>query len=910
MGLRDLFLQVAKGDVEYEKAMAKIRQADPDSIALVHEDEVWTYSELFGRVDALAGHLQKKGVRPNDIIGVYADRSQEMMVSILGILKAGAAFLPLDPQYPEDRIRFMVEDTGTTLILSQEKYRQKLDGFDSEILSVDEHWEEISSEKADYELPNITMDDLAYIIYTSGSTGTPKGVMVTFGNLVSYTLMAVDEYQLNAEDVTLQFGTMNFDVFTEEVFPTYLAGGTLVLRDEASALGGDAFWSFIEKHKITFITLPTAFWHTLCTQLADRHVEMAKSVKLLVFGGEAMSEHMLDLWQQRFGSSVRLMNTYGPSETTVVVTGFDCQDYDVSKGKVPIGKPFNNVECYILDEDLNQCSPGKRGELYIAGPQVAKGYLHRPELTKERFINNPFGSGRFGVMYKTGDVCSYLPDGNIAFEGRNDSQVKLRGLRIELGEIETAINRLESVKACVVIVREDIPGDKKIVAYFVPEGETPSPKLLKEELKTVLAGYMIPTAFVSLGEIPLTTNGKVDKRALPEPDREHLAGGGDIMLPDSEMERKLLKIWEKVLNVHPIGVEDNFFDIGGHSLIAVSLFDEIRNEMGADLPLAALFEAPTIRQLADHIEREDEKLRSVSASPLVRIQEEGNKTPFFCIHGHFGNVLNFATLSRELGDDQPFYGLQGIGFAGVEIPLTRIEDIADRYIKEIKSVQPEGPYSVGGYCYGTLVALEVAEKLKALGDQVEHLVMFDPQPNLYPELLDQQVLCNFENLQKQQRAEIIKKEIEGRSFLKKAEYFAGRLRERLISELHINGIKFFEWVGFKLPKFLRDVEYTNFVAMNTYKVKAPWSSKLDMILSRPVVDGYSEDPESDWAGMSKTNVTVHFVDDNGIIAGGEMFKKPFVYQTAAIVKRVLANSFSEVQEDNVTDPKALKRSGS
>ncbi|MDZ7806121.1 MAG: amino acid adenylation domain-containing protein [Gracilimonas sp.] len=889
--MSDLFLQVAKGEFENEGALAEIDQAQSDSIALVHKNISWSYEELFSRVDKLAAHLQAIGVAPNDIIGVYTDRSTEMMVSILGILKAGAAFLPLDPQYPEERIRFMVEDTGTSLILSQEQYRGTLKNFDANIFFVDSDWNDIETTKDDYQLPEVRTDDLAYIIYTSGSTGTPKGVMITFGNLLSYTVMAVDEYKLTAEDNTLQFGTMNFDVFTEEVFPTFLAGGTLVLRNEASALGGNSFWSFIEKHQISFITLPTAFWHTLCTQLDYEQAKMASSVKLLVFGGEAMSEHMLELWQKYFGSEVRLINTYGPSETTVVVTGFDCQDFDGTKGKVPIGKPFNNVECYILDEELQPCAPGKRGELYIAGPQVAKGYLNRQELTSERFIKNPFNAGRFWIMYKTGDICTYLPDGNIAFEGRNDSQVKLRGLRIELGEIETAINRLDSVKESVVILREDSPGDKKIVAYLVASGESFDPKLIRQELKNVLAGYMIPSAFVPLEKIPLTTNGKVNRRILPPPERKHLASGTDVKLPENTLEETLLGIWENVVNVSPISVEDNFFDIGGHSLIAVQLFDDIRNRIGVDLPLAALFEAPTIRELADYIKGEEDELLTVSASPMVRINEKGTQVPFYCIHGHFGNVLNFAALSRELGKDQPFYGLQGIGFGGVEIPLTRIEEIAERYVREIKAIQSEGPYSLGGYCYGTLVALEVAKQLKRNEDEIAHLVMFDPQPNLYPELLERDVLHDFEDLKKRQRAEIIKNEITGKSILKKAEYFTFRLRDRLISDLYVNGIKFFKKVGrptgMKLPKILRDVEYTNFVAMNEYNVKGPWEGDIDMIMSKPVVDGYSDQPEDDWSAMATGQVHVHFIEDNGVIAGGEMFKKPYVYKTAEKLKSVL-----------------------
>ena len=898
MGLWDLYLHVAKGELKYKEELAKIGQADPESVGLVHDDVAWTYSELFGRVDALAAYLQEKGVRPNDIIGIYTDRSKEMIVSVLGIIKAGAAYLPLDPEYPEDRIRFMIEDAGTNLILTQKKYEKSLESYNAEILCLDAEWDKIDSKRDNYKLPDITQDDLAYIIYTSGSTGTPKGVMVTFGNLLSYTLTAIDEFQLTSKDATLQFGTMNFDVFIEEVFPTYVSGGTLVLRDETSALGGDLFWSFIEKHQISFITLPTAFWHTLCSQLENRHVEMAKSVKLVVFGGEAMSGHMLELWQNKFGQSVRLINSYGPTETTVGVTSFDCQDFDPSKGKVPIGKPFRNMECYILDEELNQCPPGKSGELYIAGPQVAKGYLNRPELTEERFIKNPFGRDGFEVMYKSGDICTGLDDGSIVFEGRNDSQVKLLGFRIELGEIETAINRLDSVKESVVIVREDNEGDRRIVAYLVPKAQAPEPKKLRRKLKNVLADYMMPSAFVSLDKIPLTNNGKVDKRVLPKPDREHLASADAVQAPETDMEQALLEVWEKALKISPISVTDNFFEIGGHSLIAVELFDEIRDKIGAELPLAALFEAPTIRELADHIEKKKVKLFAASSSPIVKINENGHHLPFYCVHGHFGNVLNFATLSLELGENQPFYGLEGIGLSGAEIPLTKIEEIAKRYISDLKKVQPKGPYSIGGYCFGTLVALEMAKQLEQSGEEVAHLVMFDPQPDLYPNLLQEETRKRFEGLLRQQSSQTITQEIRQRSILKKAGYLVSRIHRKAIANLHIFGIRFYEslFAGKALPKILRDVEYTNLMAMKNYKVNEPWSGNIDLIMSRPVVEGYAKNVESEWKSIAKGKVRIHFVDDNGVIAGGEMFKKPYATQTAEILGNILSERADETAE--------------
>jgi|AntRauTorcE11897_2_1112592.scaffolds.fasta_scaffold00406_3 aspartate racemase len=886
--MRDLYLQVAKGDLDYKRAIDKIGKAQPDSIALVHDGTSWTYEKLFSRVDKLSAHLQSIGILPNDIIGVYTDRNPEMIIGVLAILKAGATFLPLDPKYPEERIRFMVGDTETKLILSQEKFQETVKAFDTDIFCIDSEWDNIETTEDDYQLPEIGTDDLAYIIYTSGSTGTPKGVMITFGNLLSYTLMAVDEYELTAADTTLQFGTMNFDVFIEEVFPTYLVGGTLILRDEDSALGGDSFWSFIKRRQISFITLPTAFWHTLCTQLEDRHVEMASSLRLLVFGGESMSEHMLEIWQKYFGTQVRLINSYGPSETTVGVTGMDIQNLDPKKGKIPIGKPFKNVECYILDEKLKPCEPGIKGELYIAGPQVGKGYLNRPELTSERFIKNPFSAGHFSTLYKTGDLCTYLSDGNIAFEGRNDFQVKISGRRIELGEIETAINRLESVKEAVVTVRQDELVDKKIVAYFVPSGVDYEPKSLREQLKNVLPEFMIPKAFVSLDKIPLTANGKKDKRSLPAPERKHFAGEVDIKLPQSDMESQLLQIWEKVLKISPISVEDNFFDIGGHSLIAVILFDEIRDEIGADLPIAALFEAPSIREMASYIDRLPEE-QSKESTVIVALQNKGKGRPFFCIHGHFGNVLFLKELANKVGERRPFYGIQSVGLMGSEEPLLIIDQMADRYLREMKKIQPTGPYSFGGYCYGTLVARVMAQKLDKTGESYYPIIMIDPQPDVYNEILDDNVVAAFKKVVMQQKIDVHRGNIHGSSNLaEKGIYLFYKTRNKLFNKFNEAFLSLLVnsqgRASVAIPNYLKEVEICNLVAHNHQieNIESNFNSDVEIILSAPLLSKYSKNPMKDWSGFTKGKVNVHLINDDGVIMSDLMFKAPYVNQLAEI----------------------------
>jgi thioesterase domain-containing protein/acyl carrier protein len=439
-------------------------------------------------------------------------------------------------------------------------------------------------------------------------------------------------------------------------------------------------------------------------------------LKVLI-GGEAVSQKLANQLLQR---SASVWNVYGPTETTIWST---LSKLEVGQSAVSIGRPIGNTDIFILDKLLQPVPIGVVGELYIGGDGLARGYLKRPELTAEKFIAHPLNPDPKARLYRTGDLVRYLPDGNIEFLGRIDHQVKIRGFRIELGEIETVLRQHSGINETVVLAREDTPGDKCVVAYFVPtRGAAPTTAELRSFLREKLPEYMLPSIFVTLKSMPLTPNGKVDRRAFPAPDQAELALTGMFAAPKDIIETRLVQIWDAVLGVRPIGVRDNYFELGGHSLLAVKLMHRIEQAFETILPIATLLQAPTIEQLAGILRQKES---SLLWSCLVPIQTGGSKPPFFCVHGINGTVVRFRDLARRLGSDQPFYGLQARGLDAEHPGDTRTEDMATRYIKAMRSVQPEGPYFIGGYSFGGAIALEMAQQMVAQGQGQAVVVLFD-----------------------------------------------------------------------------------------------------------------------------------------------------------------------------------------
>ncbi|QIR40545.1 amino acid adenylation domain-containing protein [Tolypothrix sp. PCC 7910] len=583
----------------------------PDAVAVVFENESLTYQELNQKANQLAHYLQKLGVKPEVLVGICVERSLAMIVGILGILKAGGAYLPLDPAYPKERLAFLLEDANTPLLLTQKKLRELFPQNQPKIIAIDDNLQVINQENLENLHTEVTSKNLAYIIYTSGSTGKPKGVMVEHQSLVNYTEFSCDHYQIESCDRILQFASICFDAAAEEIFPCIVQGATLVLRSDKILSSIPAFLQQCNDFQVTILDLPTAFWHQIIIEIAEHNLQLPEQLRLAIIGGEMASRQHLDVWQRKFNETVKLINSYGPTETTIVATTSSLnylQKVNTAIVEVPIGKPINNTLIYILDSHLQPTPIGVTGEIYIGGIGVTRGYLNRPELTAAKFIPNHLSNQGGSRLYKTGDLARYLPNGEIEFIGRIDYQVKIRGFRIEIGEIQAQINQYPEVREAIVIVREDIPNDKRLVAYIVPQSTEISVLELRHFLKTKLPDYMIPVAFVVLEKLPLTPNGKIDRRTLPAPEpRQQSEENTSLAL--TPVQEILTGIWVEILGIKHIGIHDNFFELGGHSLLATRVISQIRKAFKIELPLRCLFASPTVAELATEIEQADLKFK-------------------------------------------------------------------------------------------------------------------------------------------------------------------------------------------------------------------------------------------------------------------------------------------------------------
>ena len=709
----------------------------PDAIAIVLEDQQLTYHGLNRRANQLANRLRLMGVGPEERVAVFLKPSVEMVIGLLGILKAGGAYVPLDPAYPKQRLAFMLEDTDATVILTQEALLAGLPEHHAKLVCLDSDSDAISQESAGNPVCLTMPENLAYVIYTSGSTGQPKGVLVSHTSIAAHCLDVQRYYELDSNDKVLQFASLSFDVSLEQVLPTLIVGATLVMMSTDVWRTTD-FHRLSSEYRLTVLNIPTAYWQELAREWADVS-ELVPNIQPRVFivGGDTMLPEFLDLWQRTPMGSIRLINAYGPTETTITATAFEVAPQlrePSALRRIPIGRPLTNRETYILNKYGDPVPVGVPGELYIGGDCLARGYLKRPELTAENFVPNPF-SGEPGTrLYKTGDLARYLSDGNIEFLGRIDDQVKIRGFRIELGEIEAALHQHPSVRETVVLAWETGSGEKKLVAYVVAQGEsTPTASELRIFLREKLPDYMIPAIFLPLGALPLMPNGKVNRRALPEPGRTRSEPGRAFVAPRNALELQLTSLWEEVLGIRPIGVTDNFFELGGHSLAAVRLFSLIEKTLGKKVPLATVFQGATVEHLAK-ILHQDAKVPLHSS--LVAIQPGGNRRPLFLIHPAGGHVFPYVHLAHHLGSNQPSYGLQARGLEEGQEPHSRIEDMAAYYIEALQTVQPWGPYLLGGWSMGGIVALEMAQQLQAQGQTVALLALLDTRIPTADEELD------------------------------------------------------------------------------------------------------------------------------------------------------------------------------
>jgi len=866
--------------------------AFPDQIATSSSLNSYTYSQVDQLSSTFAAELQNRGIRPGDFVGVCLPRIVELPMVLLAILKTGAAYVPLDPNFPADRLRLMLDDSQASIVITTEKLSTELNLPTSNVLLFDENKLTTNTintfQKVEYQA-----DQLAYVLYTSGSTGKPKGVMVKHSGVINLMTDLKEVFDLKQEDTLLAITTISFDISVLELFLPLLSGSRVHIASREQSM--DAVWleRTIQEVPITYLQGTPATWELLLTSgwKGARHLNV-------LCGGEALR---VELAERLYINNKSLWNLYGPTETTIWSTIKRVEKGDIKNsrnGGISIGKPLANTLVYVVDEFGQQCPLGVVGELLIGGSGVSSGYLNRPELNVEKFTANAFSNG---ILYRTGDHVMVDQSGNIHFLNRMDNQVKIRGYRIELGEIEAALNKVPGILQGIVIARQSNAGDNYLIAYFIAEKNGASiPKLdlqknlitlARESMSSFLPDYMIPTNWMLLDKFPLTPNDKIDRKALPDPQISHEKIRNSVSEESfSKTEKIIADVWKRILNVHEIALDDDFFKLGGHSLLAVRMMVDLEHITGVKLPLAVLFTNPTIGALSKLYDTPQEDL---IWNPLVIIKETGTRKPLYFAHGISGNVFKYHALAQLLDEDQPSYGLQAIGLNGKDKPLSVMKDIAAHHVKEIMNFQPEGPYALAGGSFGGYLAYEMALQLRALGKEVSYLCLFD---------LD--AASELEFLSKGMK-QIKGAQLFAERFVKRAmsligsdkeerqKYLAAKMRNKSKQgggnvdydlESWLDKHQMVELIGEESAEYFRKIEEACYKAMTDYKIEK-YDRDITLIRAQ---EGYFNNTYSHdlgWKHFTSGKVDVHIVpgDHNSI------FWEPNVMELAKAVEGTLKN---------------------
>ena len=693
----------------------KTYRETPDAVAIVFESKEMTYRQLVEQSNQLANYLTYKGVQPNTLVGLCVDRSPRMLVGMIAIMKVGAAYVPIDPKFPAERQSFILKDANIDFLVTEGGLCADLPIGNAILINFDADADLIGKENAEFiKSIEVKTDDLAYVIFTSGSTGMPKGVQISHRAIVNFLSSMRKKPGLTASDRLFAVTTLSFDIAGLELYLPLTVGACVIICPRSVATNGEELANQLTSTGATVVQATPTTWQLLI----DTGWKGSNIITALC-GGEAFPQ---SLAKQLLPLVKNLWNMYGPTETTVWST---IHQVESITGAIPIGRPIDNTKTFLLDQYDNPVPPGLIGELCIGGAGISHGYLHRPDLTREKFIDNPIKEESGSKIFRTGDLARYKEDGTLECLGRTDHQIKLRGFRIELGEIESLIEKIDGVNQSVVITREDVPGDKRLIAYIVAsDAATKSSSQIIANLKNHLPDYMLPNTCMFLDAIPLTPNGKIDRNALPTPSGEREANSDSYVAPRNELETKLVSIWEEILGVSPVGVQDDFFDVGGHSLLAVRLISAIEERMGQRVSLAALLQGRTIEYVAN-IFTGGEKTAALAS--FIPHRASGEKIPFFAAGSH----PKYAELPQRLGEDQPFYQLDLYALLSERVeqglkPFNRIEEFAEYYIPKILSACPEGPYSLGGGCEGAYLSYEIAVRLQEMGHKVGALIMWIP----------------------------------------------------------------------------------------------------------------------------------------------------------------------------------------
>lgn len=831
----------------------------PSATAVACQNGSLTYLELDRRSSRLAARLRSAGVRAEVLTGVLLDRSADLVVAILAVLKAGGAYVPLDPSYPKARLDFMMKDSGAAVLLTEEGLLAAAPSSNAATVLINGPNDSVADPPLN---SGAGPENTAYVIYTSGSTGTPKGVQVPHRAVVNFLSSMRRVPGLTSSDRLLAVTTICFDIAGLELYLPLFAGARVIIAPASVLADGMALARMLDEWRITVMQATPATWRLLL----DSGWRPAPGFKVLC-GGEALTR---ELANRLLDTGVALWNLYGPTETTIWSAAHRVQR---GEGPVPIGNAIENTQLYVLDENLRLATDGSMGELYIGGTGVATGYLNRPDLTKSRFLDDPFRSR--GRMYRTGDLARTLPDGSIECLGRTDQQIKIRGFRVEPGEIEAALEAQPGVQEAAVIAREDSPGDQRLVAYVVARPAARDSREIRKALRERLPEHMVPSSYVFLEALPLTPNRKVDRRALPKPDAPAPVSLRCVP-PRTDAEKRVAGIWETLLGVSEIGAEANFFDLGGHSLLLAQLQFRLHQQLGVEIPILNLLEHPTIAAIAALLSAAPQL--DISRKCVVPLRVSGANPPLFIAPGGNFSAISCAALAAALGPSQPVYAFHARGLDGQEAPLDRVEDLAAEYIRGMLTVQAHGPYYIAGVCFGGPIAFEIARQLEARGEEVKTLALIQsPTPDsLRPTGL------------------------RSAAALSKPLFFASRIRQHLkrLRSLHARerasyvrekmALLVSAFKGSNVHRSLRKdlleqvVERAAYSAITRYR-PARVSARIVLIVAEGSLSCGEDDPRLRWARFTAGGATVR-----RLCAGstGELMADPAVVE----VGRILAGS--------------------
>jgi amino acid adenylation domain-containing protein len=699
---------------------AQVRKT-PDRICIAHEGNAITYGELNRRANRVGRALGRLGIEAESVLGLIGTRSIELLIGLVGIFKAGGAYLPLDPGYPPQRLKAVLTQSGSNLLLAGMDDLKDLRELGTAVRGIGQLIREESNEE-DLEPRNLT-GNLAYVIYTSGSTGAPKGAMINQSGMLNHIYAKIEDLGLLDKDIVGQTASQCFDISVWQQLGALVVGGRVeVISDEIGRDPGELL-RLIERERVTILeSVPTLLQAVIEKLNGEEKIDLS-ALRWMIVTGEAFGAGLCRDWIKR-NPNVAMMNAYGPTECSDDVTH---QEIRVGPAEhelmMPIGKGVGNMRMYVLDEAQRVAPLGVEGELYVGGIGVGRGYLKDSARTAEKFVADGCSGSKGERLYRTGDLVRYREGGVLEFIGRRDHQVKVRGYRIELGEIEAVLAQHEKVREAAVTLEEGDRGEKRLTGYVAAnDGDSVDASELRSYLQEKVPEYMIPAAFVILDRLPLTANGKIDRSALLTSKRLWSESKKAFLAPRDTLELQLVRIWEDILDQSPIGIKDDFFELGGHSLLAVRLMDKIQTLIGQGLPLSVLFQSATVEYIADALR---EKATVSSPSPIVAIQPKGSRRPFFCVHPGSGDVYNYAKWAAHLGFDQPFYGLQDPKLYTDEDPYTSLEAMAALYVEAIRRVQPQGPYLLAGWSFGGHVAFEMAQQLVRHGESADMVAVID-----------------------------------------------------------------------------------------------------------------------------------------------------------------------------------------